>query len=66
MTECRAFHPLAAANPEPNIIKRRSSSGDRNINRVLMTCLALGLLGGLAAATGVAMVASLLLANSHM
>jgi hypothetical protein len=61
MTDCTAFNKLVAADPG-----QRSSSGDRNINCLLTTCLALGLLGGLAATTGVATLASLLLANCHL
>jgi hypothetical protein len=50
------------------MIERRPSFGDSwdIISRALMTCFALALLGGLATATGVAMVVYVLLINSHM
>jgi hypothetical protein len=47
--------------------ERRLSFDDYpEIKRALMMCLALALLGGLATTTGVAMMAFLLLTNSHM
>lgn len=67
MTERRLSNQLAAADPGAPNITQRSSSGDyRDIKRTLIICVALALLGGLATTTGVAMVAFLLLTNSHM
>jgi hypothetical protein len=50
----------------PMIERRLSFDDSSEIKRALMMCLALALLGGLATVTGVAMVAFLLLTNSHM
>jgi hypothetical protein len=45
---------------------RRFSFYDWDLKHALMTCLALGLLGGLIATTAVARIAYLLLTNSHI
>jgi hypothetical protein len=67
MTEHRPHTQLAAADPGQVTITQRPPSGDHwDIKHALMTCLALALLGALAATTGVAMVAYLLLTNSHV
>jgi hypothetical protein len=67
MTEHRPFTWLAATDPGALTITRKSSYGDHwDIKQALMTCLALALLGVLATTTGVAMVAYLLLTNSHI
>jgi hypothetical protein len=67
MTEHRPFTQLAATDPGPLTITRKSSYRDHwDIKHALTISLALALLGVLATATGMAMVAYLLLTNSHV
>ncbi len=67
MIERRPSNQLAAADPGAPMTMQRSVSGDYwTTKRSLIACLALALLGGAATSTAVAMVAYLILANSHI
>ncbi len=55
MIECR-----------PSAITQRPSGDYWDTKRALITCLAMALLGGVVTTTAVAMIAYLVLANSHI
>ncbi len=66
MTARKPSSQVAAANYRELKATHYFSSYDWDLKRVLMTCLALGLLGGLVTTTAVAMIAYLLLTNSRV
>lgn len=66
MTARKPSSQAAAANQGQLKTTHLFSSYDWDLKRALMTCLALGLLGGLVTTTAVAMIAYLLLTNSHI
>jgi hypothetical protein len=66
MIERKAVGQVAAANHGQLKTTHRFSFDDWDLKRPLMICLALALLGVLGTTTAVAMIAYLLLTNSHI